>query len=149
MPDAQKFYLIDQRRRDNAKAAIDAAVDGQEVIIRDGKRSLDQNALLHMWMGEVAKQRDGMTLMDVKAEANYEYGIPILRADDPAYSWFIDRLNLPYDKMLKAIKKGLVPCTSLMTKPQLTQYLDAFGRDMRQEGYALTDPELIKYRGEQ
>lgn len=117
------------------------------VSIAQGKgRTMSQNGLVHMWFGEVAKQGEGQDIGDVKAECNLTYGMPILQRDDEAYRRFVDRLSLNREQTLYSLKRGFIPCTRLMTTKQLTEYMDGMGRDYRQQGYTLTDPEILKYQ---
>lgn len=111
---------------------------------KGAKRSLSQNNVVHKWFSEIARQSDDRDLMDVKADCNMAYGVPILRRDDEIYSRFLDKLNLTHEQMIFAFRKGYIQCTSLMTTRQLKEYMDGMGRDYRQQGYTLTDPELLK-----
>lgn len=112
------------------------------VTVLEGKgRSIDQNALLHKWFGEIARQKGDETLMDVKAQCNLTYGAPILIRDDEMWGRFWKAIGLSYEQRIKAFKLGYVQCTSLMTAKQLSEYMDAMSRDYRGEGFRLTDPE--------
>lgn len=117
-------------------------------VSKGAKRSLDQNALAHKWYAEIAAQRGDVDAGDVKAECNVIYGVPILRRDDEAYARFLDRLDLDHEAMVYASKRGLLPCTSLMTTKQLAEYGENLCRDYRQQGFTLTDPEARKYEAE-
>lgn len=113
------------------------------VTVKPGEpRSLDQNALFHVWMGEIARHRGDTTAARVKAEYHIEFGIPLLRSD-PDYSAFIGKAlgGLRYDEVANLIERGFVPCTSLMTVPQMRQYLDHVQQQEAAKGIALTDPE--------
>jgi len=138
---------MDDLRRENAKAAIDAAEAGQVVTIMPPGRSLDQNSLLHMWFSEVARQRDGVTLLDVKGEAHHKYGLPRKIASDPQFAWVWSKTGalLDYEKQCKYLASGVLNVSSTMSKPDLKSYMDDFSRDYRQMGFVLTDPELRRY----
>lgn len=54
----QTFVLAHATARHRAKAAIDAAADGQVVEIKDPTRNLEQSALFHALCGDIAKQKE-------------------------------------------------------------------------------------------
>jgi hypothetical protein len=119
------------------------------VTVQEGegkKRSMSQNGLFHAWMGQIAKATHD-TPASVKADCHIQWGIPIFRADDEAYAAFIERaLGGQTRKAVKdMIKAGYVPCTSLMSKPILAQYMDAVWRHYAPH-VQLMDPEELKWR---
>lgn len=115
------------------------------ISVMKGKgRSLDQNALLHKWCGEIARQGEQDDMLGVKADCNIRWGIPILRRDDEAYDRWIDYLSLTHEQTVFAIRKGLLPCTRLMTKAQLSEYMNAMQAEYLQQGFKLTDPDLME-----
>lgn len=87
-------------------------------------RSLEQNAMSHAIYAEVAEQLGDRTIAEVRAESKLHIGVPILRASDPEYCEMYDKAikPLPYEDKLKAVLYW--PVTSLMTVPQMQQYLD-------------------------
>ena len=97
------------------------------------KRSLDQNALAACWYQQVANELREGSALDVKCECKLTIGVPILRAEDADFCEAYDAVLKPltYEKKLIAMRAW--PVTSLMTKDQLSQYLEAmqaayFGR---------------------
>ena len=146
----EKFILNSALIRANACAAINAAEDGRIVTIADINRSKEQNALLHMWFGEIARQRDGMTLLDVKGECHHKYGL-VIRMSDPVFNWVWGKTgaNLTYEKQCKYLASETIAVSSAMTVPELRGYMNDMSRDYRAEGFHLTDPELLKYEGMQ
>ena len=110
-------------------------------VSNDPDRTKEQNALLHKWFGEVARQRGDVHMMDVKAQSNFTYGKPILTRDDPTYAAFFGAVHLTHEQTIKAYKLGYIACTSLMKVGQLREYMDAFSTDMRAEGFTLSDPK--------
>lgn len=94
--------------------------------IKCGKdRSLDQNAVIHIWYAEIAMQLKEDDALGWKCFAKLHCGIPILRAEDIEFKTFYDGAikGLTYEQKLSAIK--FIPVTSIMTKPQLTKYAQA------------------------
>ena len=89
------------------------------------KRSLDQNAISHAWYEQVARELREGSALDAKCESKLVCGVPILRAEDVEFRATYDRLLRPmaYADKLELMK--VLPVTSLMTKPQLSQYLEA------------------------
>ena len=113
------------------------------VTIKDGAlRTLDQNALVHKWFGEIAGQRGDVTAADVKAEYHIEYGFPILMRDRGWAGFHKTALaHLNHAQTVYALKKGWVPVTRQMTVKELTEYMDAVSTDARGKGFHLTHPE--------
>jgi hypothetical protein len=97
-----------------------------KISVRAGKdRSLDQNALSHCWYGQLARELREDNEVGWKSYCKLHFGVPILRADDEKFREFYDRALkvLHYEQKLAAMQ--YVPVTSLMTKPQLSAYLEA------------------------
>jgi len=110
------------------------------------KRTNPQNALVHKWFGEIAAHCGDKTAKEVKAECNLEFGLDIMRQDE-AWSKAFDYIfqSLSYPAKIKAIMVFDIPFTRNMTVPQLTGYMDEMGREYRQRGVYLSDPELRGY----
>jgi hypothetical protein len=56
MTDAQTFRLVHAAARDGATRAVKTAPDGYVCVVRPPNRSLDQNALLHDALSDIASQ---------------------------------------------------------------------------------------------
>jgi len=94
------------------------------ISIKAGKdRSLDQNAILHAWINQIATELREQTAAEVKAECKLTIGVPILRAEDEEFRQFYDKSIklMTYEDKLNAM--SFVPVTSLMTVKQLSQFL--------------------------
>ncbi len=111
-------------------------------------RTLDQNALQFLWANEAANQRGDSTADEVRCEWKLHHGVPILRADSPAFRELYDAAikPLPYPLKLKAMR--FVPVTSEMNVRQMVRYLDTVQRECAEQGIRLTDPdpELAAYQ---
>ena len=84
------------------------------VTIKTGKdRSLDQNAILHAWITQIANELREQTAAQIKAECKLVYGVPILRAEDEEFREFYDRAIkwMTYEQKLDAI-------TALSSQPK-------------------------------
>lgn len=103
-------------------------------------RSLDQNALHWKWAGEVAAQLGDRTADDVQRRWKLEIGVPILRAEDDEFRAFYDVALKPrtYEQKLAAMR--YVPVTSIMSVPQMSQFMDAVFRECQEQGIVLTVP---------
>jgi len=113
-----------------------------------GVRTLSQNALLHKWFGEVAKQRGDVDMLDVKGECHQKWGLAIKRrCPQFAWIWAQTGAKLPHEKQCKLLASGNLNVSSSMTKPELSEYMDAMSREYRQRGFSLTDPDFMKYQG--
>jgi len=97
-----------------------------KVSAKTGKaRSLDQNAISHVWYEQLARELKEDDALGHKCFCKLHYGVPILRAEDEEFRLFYDAalLGLTYEQKIEAMK--FVPVTSNMTKPQLSKYLEA------------------------
>lgn len=110
------------------------------------KRSLDQNAIAHAWYEQVARELREDDALGVKCYAKLHHGVPILRAEDADFRETYDRTLKPLSYELKLETMKFWPVTSLMTKPQLSAFLEAVQADYRARGVFLEFPEPAKRR---
>ena len=112
--------------------------------ICDGEgRSLSQNALIHLWFGEIAKQREDMTLDQVKGEMHRRFGLSI-RRQDARFDWVWKQCGAddwPYEQQCRFLASGVLNVSSGMTTKELKQYLDALEHHAREQGWILTMPK--------
>ena len=108
------------------------------------KRSLPQNATLHVWFGQIA-QETMQTQAEVKAECKLRYGVPIMERENQAWvaEWSPLYGPLSYAQRLKLFE--VLPVTSKMTTRQLGEFMDALQKEYRAQGVNLIDPEARKY----
>ena len=104
-------------------------------------RSLDQNAISHAWYQQLARELKEDDEQGWKSYCKLHHGVPILRSDDEEFREFYDcsLKRLTYEQKLVAMK--YLPVTSLMTKPQLSKYLEALRDDFAGRGVRLEFPE--------
>lgn len=93
-------------------------------------RSLDQNAIGHVWYEQVAQELREDTPLGVKNFCKLHYAVPIMRAEDEEFRALYDLVIKPLSYERKLAAMSAWPVTSLMNKEQLSQYLTAM-----QEGY--------------
>lgn len=105
------------------------------------KRSLSQNDISHAWYQQMAREDRQEDELGHKGYCKLHHGVPILRAEDADFRAAYDASikHLTYEQKREAMK--LFPVTSLMTKPQLTKYLEAVQRDYETRGIYLKFPE--------
>lgn len=103
------------------------------VVVRAGKRSLDQNAVQHVWYGQVARAT-GLPAVEIQRDCKLLFGVPILLAEDEDFRRFFELAlaPLPFEDRLKAM--DYVPVTRLMTPAQMTTYLRNVRRHFAFEG---------------
>ena len=91
-------------------------------------RSLDQNAISHAWYEQLARELPEDDARGWKRMCKLHFGVPILRAEDEHFREFYDGAlkSLTYEQKLAAME--YVPVTSIMSKAQLSRYLE----DMRE-----------------
>ena len=97
-----------------------------KLSVKTGKsRSLDQNAISHAWYEQLAAEIKDEDALGWKCFCKLNFGVPILRAEDEEFRTFYDASikKLNYEQKLIAMK--YLPVTSLMTKEQLSKYLEA------------------------
>lgn len=112
------------------------------VKIKGGKaRSQDQNSISHAWYGQIARELREDDELGWKCYCKLHHGVPILRAEDDDFRGSYDGAikGLAYEQKLKVMR--LLPVTSLMTKAQLSKYLEAVQSDFSGRGVMLTFPE--------
>lgn len=113
-----------------------------KVSAKVGKsRSVDQNSISHAWYAQLAVELREDDVLGWKGYCKLHHGIPILRAEDDAFREFYDGAikGLTYEQKLAAMK--FMPVTSLMTKPQLSKYLETVRDDFLKRGVRLEFPE--------
>lgn len=112
-----------------------------KVSVRAGSdRSLEANALSHAWYEQVARELREDDALSVKAFCKLHFGVGILRAEDEEFREAYDAgiRGLSYEQKLQVMR--ILPVTSLMTKGQLSQYLEAMHDHYRTRGVALEFP---------
>lgn len=107
-----------------------------KISIETKRRSLDSNALSHVWYGEIAR------FMSIGREEAHDYcklnfGVPILRADPKPNAFFqaIGFDEYSYPKQMAAMK--YIQVTSLFSTTQMTEYLNAVQRHFAEHGLEL------------
>lgn len=109
-----------------------------KISAKTGKpRSLDQNAISHAWYEQLARELREEDALGHKCYCKLHLGVPILRAEDDEFREFYDNAikGMSYERKLAAMK--FLPVTSLMTKPQLSKFLEAMQIDFAARGVLL------------
>ena len=105
------------------------------------KRSDAINRLAHMWYREVSKQGQEYTPEQVKCIAKKRWALPIMRQHAFFNTrWMKIMETFPtYEEQLEILE--FLPVTSLMTNPEMSDYLTHFKQVMG-KNYELTEPRL-------
>ena len=105
------------------------------------RRSLDQNAISHVWYEQVAEELREDTALGVKRYCKLHFGVPILRTDDAEFRELYDATvkPMPYEHKLRAM--DLLDVTSLFDKGQFSQYLEEVQRHYLSRNVRLEFPE--------
>jgi hypothetical protein len=91
-----------------------------EITIKEGKgRSVEQNAVMHGWFGQVARELREEDARGVKRYCKLHFGVPILRAEDDEFREAYDRVVKPLAYEQKLVAMDILPVTSRMTTVQL------------------------------
>lgn len=113
-----------------------------KVSAKVGKaRSVDQNSISHAWYEQIARELKEDDVIGWKAYSKLHHGVPILRSEDEQFRAFYDAAIKPltYEQKLSAMK--YTPVTSIMTKQQLSKYLEAMQNDFMARGVYLEFPK--------
>ena len=111
-------------------------------IAKGDKRSLNQNALLHKWIQQIAEHQGDVTAVDVKGICNREYGLPIrLRNIQFAWVWERSGAKMSYEKQCSFLASGVLNISSGMSTAELKEYLDTMQQAFLKQGIKLVDPE--------
>jgi hypothetical protein len=113
-----------------------------KVTAKTGKpRSSDQNSISHAWYEQLARELPEDDTSGWKSYCKLHIGVPLLRAEDGQFREFYDAAvkGLKYEQKLAAMK--FVPVTSLMTKGQLSKYLEAMQMEFVGRGVQLEFPQ--------
>lgn len=116
-----------------------------KVTAKTGKaRSLDQNAISHAWYEQIARELREDDALGWKCYCKLHHGVPILRTEDEEFREAYDATikGMTYEQKLKAMR--LLPVTSLMTKEQLSKYLESMQEDFARCGVRLEFPEVAE-----
>lgn len=112
------------------------------VSVKAGKkRSLSQNDISHAWYEQLARELREDDALGWKCYAKLTIGVPILRAEDEEFRAVYDSAikGLSYEQKLGVMK--ILPVTSLMTKAQLSKYLEGMQTEFQKRGVWLQFPE--------
>ena len=103
-------------------------------------RSSDQNAISHAWYGQLAAELREDDELGWKCYCKLHHGVPILRAESDDFREAYDGAikGLTYEQKLKVMR--ILPVTSLMSKAQLSKYLEAVQDDFAKRGVVLAFP---------
>lgn len=104
-------------------------------------RSGAQNSLIYAMYGDISRQLGDTTVLEVRRQCKLYYGVPILRASDPDFCDYYDRLikkrfNIPEKLELM----DHLDVTSDFTKEQAGQYIDHIIEAYRARGIRLANP---------
>ena len=117
-------------------------------LSKGGVRTLKQNKLQRLWLGEIADQLGDQSAEDIRGYCKLTIGVPILRAENESFRERYDAVvkPLPYEQKIALMMEPLdFPVTRLMTTKQHTAYLDGGHRHFSERGIMLTDPgDLLK-----
>jgi hypothetical protein len=112
-----------------------------KINIKTGKaRSLDQNAISHVWYEQLGRELREDNTLGWKCFCKLTIGVPILRAEDAEFREAYDQVIKPLSYEKKIIAMRHWPVTSLMNKEQLSQYLELMQEEFLKRGVKLDFP---------
>lgn len=113
-----------------------------EVKVKVGtKRSLNQNAISHVWYEQIARELREYDSLGWKCYSKYTIGVPLLYASDEEFAAFWQnniRMSFTYEQKIEMMK--FMPVTSLMNKETLSKYLEAMIDHFSKRGVMLQFP---------
>ena len=104
-------------------------------------RSIDQNSISHAWYEQLARELREDDALGWKCYCKLHHGVPIHRAEDEDFREAYDATikGMTYEQKLIAMR--MLPVTSLMTKVQLSKYLEAMQDDFLRKNVRLEFPD--------
>jgi hypothetical protein len=130
--------------RENFNAVITQMVLAGEdtyVKIMQGKRTVSQNAMIYSLYQQAGAQSEDQSIVDVRRMCKLHYGIPILRANDPEFCDFYDRLiKHSFTTEDKLLLMDHLEVTSKFNKEMGTEYIDTVIREYSQQGFCMIHP---------
>lgn len=113
-----------------------------EISVKEGKgRSIEQNAVMHGWFGQVARELREDNARGVKRFCKLHFGVPILRAEDDDFRAAHDRVIKPLPYADKLVAMDILPVTSVMTTIQLDACMTDIQDHYRKHGVVLAYPK--------
>lgn len=113
-----------------------------EVKVKAGtKRSLNQNAISHVWYEQIARELREYDTLGWKCYSKYTLGVPLLYASDEEFATFWQnniRMSFTYEQKIEMMK--FMPVTSIMNKETLSKYLEAMIEHFAKRGVMLQFP---------
>ena len=105
------------------------------------KRSHAINRLAHMWYADCAEQGREYTPEQIKCLAKLKWGVPIMRKHKKFNTTWMKLVHAFPDYEEKVAFMEYLPVTSLMTNPEMSEFMNHFQAVMGSR-YELTDPRL-------
>lgn len=116
-----------------------------EITVKEGKgRSIEQNAVMHGWFGQVARELRDEDARGVKRFCKLHFGVPILRAEDDEFREAYDGVVKPLAYEQKLVAMDILPVTSRMTTLQLEKCMTDIQDHYRKHHVTLVYPEKDK-----
>ena len=113
-----------------------------QVSVIEGKgRSIEQNAVMHGWFGQVARELRQDDARGVKRYCKLHFGVPILRAEDEDFRAAYDRVIKPLPYADKQVAMDILPVTSIMTTIQLDTCMTDIQDHYAKQGVMLVYPK--------
>jgi hypothetical protein len=116
-----------------------------KISLKTGKaRSIDQNSISHAWYEQIARELREDDALGWKCYCKLHHGVPILRAEDEEFREIYDGSikRLSYEQKLMSMRHW--PVTSLMTKEQLSKYLESMQEDFKSKNVLLEFPDSVE-----
>ena len=103
-------------------------------------RTTSQNSHFYALYGELARQSDDQSTLDVRRHCKLVYGVGILKAADPDFAELYDRTVKKMSFEDKLLIVGYMDVTSKFNKSQGTEYIDTIIHEYSKQGFVITHP---------
>ena len=103
-------------------------------------RTHAQNTMMFALYGDIARQSEDKSVLDVRRECKLHYGIPILRGADPDFCTWYDKSLKGLNYEDKLLLMSYMDVTSLFNVDQGTEYINTILQEYGKKGFALEDP---------
>lgn len=98
--------------------------------------------MINALYGDIARQAQDQSVLDVRRHCKLHYGIGILKGANSNFSIWYDSAIKGLNYEDKLLLMTYMEVTSLFNKAQATEYIDTIIREYQKQGFNLAQPEI-------
>ena len=144
-PTGQRWHLHDQHQLNGFTEWINGQWEAGRkptVQVMGADRTSNQNAMINALYGDIARQAQDQSVLDVRRHCKLHYGIGILKGANSNFSIWYDSAIKGLNYEDKLLLMTYMEVTSLFNKAQATEYIDTIIREYQKQGFNLAQPEI-------